>query len=305
MTSVNECTEAPAWFTAALATEPEVGTVEVDGTTIAYRAWGPAGGDGVVLVHGGAAHARWWDHIAPLLAHGVRVVAPDLSGHGDSGHREAYGLDRWADEVVTVASAAGIGGPPIIIGHSMGGLVALRAGHRHGPRLRSVSAVDSPVRDFTPEERAARDGQAFGPLRVYPVREQAIARFRTMPVQDTLPYVLRHVAETSLREVEGGWSWKFDPAVFRRDPSVHEPVLAVDCPAILMSAEFGLLAGQTPNVLTDLAGRPVPNVEIPEAAHHVMLDSPRALITSLRTLIAAWNRWPPSELSGPDGGPRW
>jgi pimeloyl-ACP methyl ester carboxylesterase len=301
MTGVNERTEAPAWFAAALATEPELGTVEVDGAAISYRAWGPAGGDGVVLVHGGAAHARWWDHIAPLLADGVRVVAPDLSGHGDSGHRETYGLDRWADEVVAVAVAAGITAPPIIIGHSMGGLVALRAGRRHGPRLRAVSAVDSPVRDFTPEERAARDGQAFGPLRVYPVREEAIARFRTMPVQDTLPYVLRHVAETSLREVEGGWSWKFDPAVFRRDPSVHEPVLPVDCPAILMSAEFGLLAGETPNVLTDLAGRTVPNVEIPEAAHHVMLDSPRALITSLRTLIAAWNRWPPSD---PDGGPR-
>jgi pimeloyl-ACP methyl ester carboxylesterase len=250
----------------------------------------------VVLVYGGAAHARWWDHVAPLLADGIRVVALDLSGHGDSGHREAYGLDRWADEVVAVAAAAGITGPPIVIGHSMGGLVALRAGRRHGRRLRAVAAVDSPIRDFTPEERAARDGQAFGPLRVYPEREQAIARFRTMPVQDTLPYVLRHVAETSLREVEGGWSWKFDPAVFRRDPSVHEPVLPVDCPAVLMSAESGLLAGQTPNLLTDLAGRVVPTVEIPEAAHHVMLDSPRALITSLRTLVAVWNRWPPREI---------
>jgi pimeloyl-ACP methyl ester carboxylesterase len=295
VTGVREQTEAPAWFREALATEPDLGSVELDGARIAYRAWGPIGGDGVVLVHGGAAHARWWDHIGPLLARGVRVVAPDLSGHGDSEHRSSYRLDQWADEVVAVAPAAGIGGPPIVIGHSMGGLVALRAGRQHGRRLRAVAAVDSPVRDFTPEERAARDGQAFGPLRVYPVREEAIARFRTMPVQDTLPYVLRHVAETSLREVDGGWSWKFDPAVFRRDPAVHEPVLAVDCPAILMPAEFGLLAGQTPNQLTDLSGRPVPDVEIPEAAHHVMLDSPRALITSLRTLIAAWNRWPPRE----------
>jgi pimeloyl-ACP methyl ester carboxylesterase len=295
MTDVSERTEAPSWFVDALATEPEPGSFELDGASIAYRAWGPAGGDGVVLVHGGAAHARWWDHIGPLLAEGIRVVAPDLSGHGDSGHRETYRLDQWAEEVVAVASTAGIAGPPIIIGHSMGGLVALRAGRLHGRSLRAVSAVDSPVRDFTPEERAARDGQAFGPLRVYPVREEAIARFRTMPVQETLPSVLRHVAETSLREVEGGWSWKFDPAVFRRDPAVYEPVLPVDCPAILMSAEFGLLAGQTANLLTDLAGRPVPNVEIPEAAHHVMLDSPRALITSLRTLIAAWNRWPPRE----------
>lgn len=55
------------------------------------------------------------------------------------------------------------------------------------------------------------------------------------------------------------------------------------------------MAGQTPNQLTDVADRPVPAVEIPQVAHHVMLDSPRTLITSLRALIAAWNRWPPGE----------
>jgi pimeloyl-ACP methyl ester carboxylesterase len=193
-----------------------------------------------------------------------------------------------------VATAGGIARPPFVIGHSMGGLVALRVGARHGPVGRAVAALDSPVRDFTPEERAARDGHAFGPPRVYPTPDQAVARFRTLPAQDTLPFVLRHVAETSVREVEGGWSWKFDPVVFHRDPAMRDQVLPVNCPAILMSAEFGLLAGQTPNLLTDLAGRQVPNVQIPGAAHHVLLDSPRALITSLRTLIAAWNRWPPT-----------
>jgi pimeloyl-ACP methyl ester carboxylesterase len=301
MTALSERTEPPVWFADALATEPDVGFLEVNGARIAYRAWGPAGSDGVVLVHGGAAHARWWDHIAPLLARDVRVVAPDMSGHGDSDHRETYRLDQWAAEVVAVAPAGGISGRPFVIGHSMGGLVALRAGARHGPGLRAVAAIDSPVRDFTPEERAARDGQAFGSLRVYPSREQAISRFRTLPAQETLPYVLRHVAETSVREVDGGWSWKFDPGVFTRDPAVHEPVLPVDCPAILMSGEFGLLAGQTPNRLTDRAGRPVPTLEIPGAAHHVMLDSPRALIASLRTLIAAWSRWPPRDEPGGTG----
>jgi pimeloyl-ACP methyl ester carboxylesterase len=294
MTYLDERTEAPAWFLDALATAPEIGEVEVAGSVIVYRAWGPAGGDGIVLVHGGAAHSRWWDHIAPLLAAGIRVVAPDLSGHGDSSHRDRYSLDLWAEEVMAAAGAGGIDGPPFIVGHSMGGFVALRAGARYGRELRAVAAVDSPLRDFTPEERAAQEGQAFAPQRVYPTAEDAIARFRALPPQDTLPFVLKHVAETSVREVEGGWSWKFDPGVFHRDPAVFEPVLPVDCPAILMPGEYGLLAGHTPNPLTDVAGRPVPAIEIPQAAHHVMLDSPLTLITSLRALIAAWNRWPPT-----------
>jgi pimeloyl-ACP methyl ester carboxylesterase len=294
MTYLDERTAAPAWFLDAVATAADTGEIEVSGARIAYRAWGPAGGDGLVLVHGGAAHSRWWDHVAPLLAAGIRVVALDLSGHGDSSRRDRYSLDLWAEEVMAAAGAGGITGPPFVVGHSMGGFVALRAGARYGYGLRAVVAVDSPLRAFTPEERAARESQAFAPQRVYPTAEDAIARFRTLPPQDTLPYVLKHVAETSIREVEGGWSWKFDPGIFHHDPGLFEPVSSLGCPAILMSGEFGLLAGHTPSQLTDVGGRLVPTMEIPQAAHHVMLDSPLTLVTSLRALIAAWHRWPPA-----------
>ena len=99
-------TAPPEWFTTALATSAELGRVDVDGTAIAYRAWGQPGGPGIVLVHGGAAHSRWWDHIAPLMTPGRRVFALDLSGHGDSGRRQTYSLDSWAREVLAVAGAA-------------------------------------------------------------------------------------------------------------------------------------------------------------------------------------------------------
>jgi len=169
----------PPWFTAAIDAPAEQRAVDVDGATIAYRVWGKRPDAGIVLVHGGAAHARWWDHIAPLLATGRQVVALDLSGHGDSARRDRYSLDQWADEVLAVA--AGITTAPTVIGHSMGGFVALRAASRYGSRLAGVVAIDSPVHDITPEERAARDRRAFGPLRVYPSREAAVARFHPIP----------------------------------------------------------------------------------------------------------------------------
>ena len=83
----------PAWFSAALAAAVQERMTTVEGTSIAYRAWGDQADRSIVLVHGGAAHSRWWDHIAPLLARGWRVVALDLSGHGDSGRRDSYSLD--------------------------------------------------------------------------------------------------------------------------------------------------------------------------------------------------------------------
>jgi pimeloyl-ACP methyl ester carboxylesterase len=70
------------------------------------RAWGDAKLPTLVLVHSGGAHSGWWDHIAPFFSSTHRVIAPDLSGHGDSDFRAEYDLDTWAREVLAVAKAA-------------------------------------------------------------------------------------------------------------------------------------------------------------------------------------------------------
>jgi pimeloyl-ACP methyl ester carboxylesterase len=278
----------PAWFRAALAAPADVGTVKVDGAEISYRTWGDENPRGLVLVHGGAAHARWWDHLGPLLAHDRRVAALDLSGHGDSGRRDRYSLDGWANEVMAVASAVGITDPPIIAGHSMGGFVALRAAGLFGAALEGIAVIDSPVRDITPEQQAAREERAFGPLRVYPTREAAIARFHPMPDQPTLPYILEHVATTSIRAVEGGWSWKFDPAVFARSQGALTLLRQLDCRVALFFAEHGIVPPDTTELMYDKLGQRAPVIEIPAAGHHVMLDQPIALVTGLRTLLSDW-----------------
>lgn len=284
----------PPWFCAALEASVETGSVAVDGTTISYRAFGEPADSGIVLVHGGAAHARWWDHIAPLLVRGTRVVALDLSGHGDSGRRDIYTLDHWAHEVLAVAGAAGIAGPPVVIGHSMGGFVALRVAGLYGSQIEGVVVIDSPVRDITPEEQAARDQRAFGPLRAYPTREAAIARFHPIPDQPALPYITAHVAATSIRAVDGGWSWKFDPRVFGRPPLTPALLTHLDCRVALFCAEHGIVSPQTSELMYDRLGRRAPLIEIPAAGHHVMLDHPIALVTGLRTLLADWEHSTPA-----------
>jgi pimeloyl-ACP methyl ester carboxylesterase len=285
--------QPPSWFTAAMGTPAEQGATVVDGATIAYRAWGGRGSGGIVLVHGGAAHSRWWDHIAPLLASGRRVAALDLSGHGDSERRDGYSLDLWAREVLAVAVDAGIDTPPIVIGHSMGGFVTLRAAGLYGSRIAGAVTIDSPVRDITPEEHAAREQRAFGPLRVYPSREAAIARFHPIPDQPALPYILAHVASTSIRAVAGGWSWKFDPHIFARLQLTPALLTRLDCRVALFRAEHGILSPQISEVMYDRLGR-VPAIEIPAAGHHVMLDQPVALVTGIRTLLSDWDHSRPA-----------
>jgi pimeloyl-ACP methyl ester carboxylesterase len=279
----------PAWFSAALAFVPEERTTTVEGTPIAYRAWGDPDDRTIALVHGGAAHSRWWDHIAPLLTAGWQVVAIDLSGHGDSGRRDSYSLDIWAREVLAVVADAGTAASSVVIGHSMGGLVTLRLATLAGSRIAGAVAIDSPVRDMAPEDREARQHRAFGPLRVYPTREAAVARFRPIPDQPTLAYVTEHVAATSVHPSDGGWTWKFDPRVFTRDHLTPELLTRLDCRVALFRAEHGLVTPQQGEVIYDRLGRVAPLIEIPVAGHHIMLDQPVALAAALRTLLADWD----------------
>src|SRR5215468_6084564 len=100
---------APRWFLDALAAP----------RTDHYVRWGEGEKPGLVLVHGGAAHAEWWSFLAPLLTRHYDVIAPDLSGHGDSGRRESYPRRLWADEVRRIIADAAFVGPPVLVGHSM------------------------------------------------------------------------------------------------------------------------------------------------------------------------------------------
>ncbi|MGY1704624.1 alpha/beta fold hydrolase [Geodermatophilus sp. SYSU D00697] len=276
---------APAWFTSAVAALPEHRDVEVDGARVHYRAWGAPGRPGLVLVHGGAAHSGWWDHVAPLLpTH--RVVAPDLSGHGDSDRRSEYGTARWAREVLAVAAAEGLD-RPVVLGHSMGGWVALTAGVEHGDAVAGVAVIDSPLDRQPPEEQDLREQPRAH--RVHPDLEAALARFRTLPPQDRLlPYVRAHVARSSLRPVEGGWTWKFDPGSFGSRPLVGQLLPRLAAPAALFRCEQGLVTREMAAEMVALAPGPLPVVELPEAGHHPMLDQPLALVTAVRTLLAVW-----------------
>jgi pimeloyl-ACP methyl ester carboxylesterase len=157
-----------------------------------------------------------------------------------------------------------------------------------------VAVLDSPVRERTPEELAAASHAAFGPLRVYSSREEALSRFRTIPEQENLlPYVMDYIARASLRESGGGWTWKFDPRVFGRDRPGLELLHSVTARVAIFRSERGLVTPEIGAQMYELLGRVAPVIEIPLAGHHMMLDQPLPLITGLRTLLADWQHSAP------------
>ena len=279
----------PDWFTAALAAPATDGTVNVDGARVRYRAWGPPEAPGAVLVHGTAAHARWWDHVGPQLPAGLRVAALDLSGHGDSDWREQYSLDRWAEEVVAVAADARISGAPFIIGHSLGGTIAIRAAARYGGALAGIVVIDSPLYEAPPKAQDTVMGSVFGGGRMYPSREEALARFRLVPEQSVLPYVREHVAAWSvIRRDNGGWDWKFDRRMFGKMAPSWPLVRPADCRAMIIRTQHGMMTPEMASGLAERLGQAATVFEIPAAGHHVLLDEPLCLVTALRAVLAGW-----------------
>ncbi len=290
---------APDWFVRALAVAQGDLEVEVDGCRIHALTCGAPDTRGLVFVHGGGAHAHWWTHVAATFHRDFRVVAVDLSGHGDSGHRPSYSLEQWTDEVMAVAESGRIAGPPVVIGHSMGGFVTIGTAARHGDLVSGAIVCDSPVTEPDPEIGAYRLREAFGRPRVYPSVEEAVEHFRTVPTQQHyLDFVIDHVARRSVRPVEGGWQWKFDREIFAQFGGgirgIALPYLSkVRCRFALLRSEHGLVTADLGQSMFEELGRVTPVIEIPEAGHHAMLDQPLILLTAIRTLLGDWEHSEP------------
>jgi pimeloyl-ACP methyl ester carboxylesterase len=275
---------APAWFTSALSERPREYDLLIDAVPIHCRSWGDAGDREIVLVHGGAASSRWWDHIAPALADEGCVTAIDLSGHGESGRRSSYSIDEWAAEpVAAVARAPRV--ERILIGHSLGGFVSLRSAALFPTAFDRVIVIDSPVRDQD-EKSAARLRARARPHRPSPTRKDAESRFAPRPLQpDSLPYILRHIAATSVVRTVAGWTWRFDPQVFDRPGLSPDDLAPLEIPVTILRAEHGMLTEQMAERMRDILGPSTTVTELPDTGHHAMLDRPLLLIEALRRAI--------------------
>ena len=294
----------PAWFSEALAHQPECSSHDVQGARIETLSWGERGRPGLLLLHGKMAHARWWSFIAPFFAATHRVVALSFSGMGGSDWRESYSAQTWADEAIDAAQAAGAFDgvePPTVVGHSFGGFVSLLCAQQHGQRLKGVFALDMPLMSRELRQARARPGlrQAFAdvrPTKLYPSLAAALARFRFAPEQSCENlYIADHIARTSLKQVPAtdgspAWTWRFDPKVAPVGPSRAAQALAERrCPvAIGWGADSALVTPAVARYACELAGADAPRIEIPAARHHVMVDQPLALVSALRVLLQTW-----------------
>ncbi|WP_111511518.1 alpha/beta fold hydrolase [Mycobacterium kyogaense] len=287
----------PTWFVAALGNAPSHSTVDVDGYSIHLRSWGDPALPTLVLVHGGGAHSGWWDHIAPLFADTHHVVAPDLSGHGDSDRRREYSIWTWAEEVLAAGTALNANAFPTVVGHSMGGWVTAAAATRHGAEMAGIAVIDTPLQEHLPDD--SHPPRNVHPPRGYYDRADLLARFRLIPPQtDALPFVTNHIAEGSICERDGRWYWKFDPDIFTaaevefstsETDSLERLLAGLQCRAAYMRCEHGVVPTTMSTHIKSVMQLRGPFIELPAAGHHPMIDQPLALVAALRAVLEIWS----------------
>lgn len=154
-------------------TEPtHTGIAGTNGTVVVHS-WGhEAPGWVAVLVHGYGEHLGRYQHVAEHLAQdGAIVVGPDHEGHGRSDGERVLVADyeTIVDDLHTVVESvrrAHPGLPLVMIGHSMGGMIAARYAQRHEDRLTALVLSGPVLGSWHPTELAELEEIPDDPLDV-------------------------------------------------------------------------------------------------------------------------------------------
>jgi pimeloyl-ACP methyl ester carboxylesterase len=242
----------------------------------------------VLLLHGGSAHARWWDFVVPHLGE-VHAFALDLRGHGDSewARGGAYRVEDYAEDVGTAIAALDLE-QPVLVGHSLGAFVALRYAVDHPRALSSLVLVDGRASFGASGSRYLR---LLGMLdsAEYDSLEGAVAKFQPLPKETIArPEVLARVARhTFRRRSDGRWTPKFD----RASLASHEPfdlksrLGDLEFPVLFVRGEHSTVISATTQAKLSAACREGRSVEIPGCHHHVLIDRPDLLGREIRSLV--------------------
>jgi len=123
-------------------------TIAVDGFSYHYRDWGGRGWP-VVLLHDVASTGHEWDLVAPLLVEDMRVIAPDLRGHGQTlKPDEGYSFIDTGRDTLALLDAITFD-RPVVVGHGWGAQIGLWLAANEGDAISGLVMIDGGFIDYS------------------------------------------------------------------------------------------------------------------------------------------------------------
>ena len=241
-----------------------------------FLEWGDPGNSPLVLLHGTNQSSHSWDLVSLHLSSRYHVFALDQRGHGDSEWSRSahYTVADMMEDLKALIEALGLD-RPVVIGHSMGGMVTLSLAH-HAPELMRAAVVI----DIGPEvnEKGTQMIREFVGKNVeFDNLEEFLDRVEVYDRYRTREHMARTVKYNLLRRADGRYLTKHDRRRFH-NKDAEQPIKGAPSLNDLGKLPFPLLIvrGGDSNVLTDdAAQRFVTGVEtarlvtVPDCGHNV------------------------------------
>lgn len=260
---------------------------EAGDVTIRYLDWGEGSARHLILLHGLGSQAHTWDTFGNEASSNFRVVAPDLRGHGESGHsEEGYAPARFIADVKTLARSMNLQSFDLV-GHSLGALIAIGFAAEHPDLVNRLILEDGGPGLDTDAARGGSIGNFTRPL-AFDTLESAGSwlqaqnpRLSTRSDEEMEQMVKHRMKENWA----GRWVFRHDPELYwivddapgwskEDSKQVWEQLASISCPTLLLrGAESDLLSSEAAGRITAA----IPNatlVEIPGAGHSIHSDTP-------------------------------
>jgi pimeloyl-ACP methyl ester carboxylesterase len=237
--------------------EPADRFYESQGLRLHYADWGNESAPPLVLIHGGLDHCRNWDAVARELQPHFHIIAPDLRGHGDSdwARGSSYSLSDNVYDLSRLLRHAELK-DAAIVGHSMGGMVALAYAGTYPEKVSRLGVLDgaflSGAQPAPMHEQMSRWIEQLDRISEYEPSafltiEQAAQRLSARNRRLT-PELALHLARHGVRQgADGRYRWKFDHyqrarAPYRLSPDDYTALWSrIACPTLLMWGDESFL----------------------------------------------------------------
>ena len=247
-----------------------------------YREFGQ--GDPIVILHGLFGFSDNWQTIAKALAEEQLVITPDLRNHGRSPHLPTHSYPEMADDLKAFLENHWIF-TSSLIGHSMGGKVAMQFALDHPDMVDKLVVVDIAPGPATDNHSAIFQALLDLDLSQISRRQDAEAFLKThVADMGTRQFLLKNIS----RNKEGSYTWKMNlPVLWKEYPSILAGVSGIpfDKPTLFIRGsnsgyikdeDFALIQSLFPQAQV---------VTIEGAGHWVHADKPVELLEVLRNFL--------------------
>jgi pimeloyl-ACP methyl ester carboxylesterase len=269
-----------------------------NGVRMAYTDEG-TGSETLIFIHGLGSYLPAWDkNIAELSKH-YRCIAIDLPGYGKSDKTgAAAGMANYANDVLALMDALQLE-QATLVGHSMGGQIAITATLKEPQRIKYlVLAAPAGIETFTEQQKQLFKTTVTPESIQKTTPEQIVANFKVNFHQ--MPADVQHMIDDRLKMAESpefgayttvvadGVAAMIDEPVYEQLPQVQVPTL------IIFGAQDALIPNRylNPNLTTQAVAQTgrerIPNsqlVMLPEAGHFLQFEQAEAFNRAIRDFL--------------------